>query len=79
MARLTQKQVAEKLGQVSSAQIFRWERGERLPKLEHALQLSALYKRMVNDLFFDLYDEKRDELAQEAQYQTQKRASASKR
>ena len=73
MARLTQKQVAEKLGQVSSAQVSRWERGERLPKLEHALLLSALYKRMVNDLFFDLYDEKRDQLVKKSSAKRKKK------
>lgn len=43
----------------STAQISRWERGERMPNLTQALRLSALYNRLVNDLFFDLFDEER--------------------
>ena len=46
----SQKEVAQILGFSSIAQISRWERGEKDPNLKHALQLSALYKRLVNDL-----------------------------
>ena len=53
----TQKEVAEILGLNSVAQISRWERGERNPNLKQALQLSALYHRLVNDLFWDLYQD----------------------
>jgi transcriptional regulator with XRE-family HTH domain len=52
------------LGLSSSAQISRWEKGERLPTLKHALQLSALYNRLVTDLFFDLFDEERELIAE---------------
>jgi transcriptional regulator with XRE-family HTH domain len=60
---LTQKQVACMLGLSSSAQISRWEKGERLPTLKHALQLAALYNRLVTDLFFDLFNEERELMA----------------
>jgi transcriptional regulator with XRE-family HTH domain len=56
---LTQKEVAQIIGLTSSAQISRWERGERLPNLTQALRLSALYKRLANDLFFELFQEER--------------------
>jgi transcriptional regulator with XRE-family HTH domain len=56
---LTQKEVARLLDLSSTAQISRWERGERVPKLAHALRLSVLYNRMVNDLFFELFDDQR--------------------
>ena len=59
----TQRQIAHILGQKTPTQISRWERGERLPNLTQALLLSALYKRLVNDLFFDLFDEQRELLA----------------
>ena len=49
----SQREVAQILGFSSVAQISRWERGEKDPNLKHALQLSALYKRLVNDLFWD--------------------------
>lgn len=62
MARLTQKEVASYLGLTSTAQISRWERGERLPNLRHALRLAALYHRFVTDLFIDLFDEEREML-----------------
>ena len=62
MAGFSQEQVARMLGLVSSSQISRWERGERTPTLKHALQLAALYKRLVTDLFFDLFDEEREKL-----------------
>ena len=57
--KLTQKEVAFVLGLKSTAQISRWERGKRLPQTEYLLQLSALYRRLANDLLFDVYDEMR--------------------
>jgi transcriptional regulator with XRE-family HTH domain len=63
---LTQKQVANLLGHVTSSQVSRWERGERLPNLVHAVRLSALYQRLVNDLFFDLFVEERESLMKKA-------------
>lgn len=57
--RVTQMQVARMLKLSTPTQVSRWERGERLPNLLQALQLSAVYGRYVNDLFFDLFDEQR--------------------
>ena len=57
---LTQKQVARILNLQSSAQVSRWERGERQPNLIQSLRLSALYKRLVNDLFFDCFNQQRE-------------------
>lgn len=57
---LSQKEVAEIISLGSPTQISRWERGERLPNLVQALRLSALYKRLVNDLFFDLFQKQRE-------------------
>ena len=61
----SQQEVAQILGLSSVAQISRWERGERYPNLKYALQLSALYKRLVNDLFWELYQEQRKCVAKE--------------
>ncbi len=57
---LTQRQVALAINLSTPTQVSRWERGERLPNLVQALRLSALYKRLVNDLFFDLFQEQRE-------------------
>jgi len=56
---MTQGEVAHIIGHPSPAQVSRWERGERIPSLLYALRLSALYQRLVNDLFFDIFDEER--------------------
>lgn len=56
---LTQKAVAKIMGLTSPTQISRWERGERLPNLIQALRFSALFRRFVNDIFYDLFDEQR--------------------
>ena len=56
---MTQGEVAYIIGHPSPAQVSRWERGERIPSLMYALRLSALYQRLVNDLFFDFFDEER--------------------
>ncbi len=76
MAGLSQVQVASILGVVSSSQVSRWERGERFPTLKHALQLSALYKRLVTDLFFDVFDEERERLIKKMTSKTKKKKSA---
>jgi len=57
---LTQKQVARAINLSSPTQVSRWERSERLPNLVQALRLSALYQRLVNDLFFGLFQEQRE-------------------
>lgn len=59
---LSQVDVAKELHLKSSAIISRWERGITQPSLDNALRLSALYKTLVNELFWDLFTEYRDEL-----------------
>jgi len=76
MAGLSQVQVANILGVVSSSQVSRWERGERLPTLKHSLQLSVLYKRLVTDLFFDVFDEEREKLIKKQSSKNGKNKSA---
>ena len=60
----TQEEVAKIMNIGSAEKISRWERGERLPNLIEILRFSALYKRLVNDLFFDLYQEQRELVTQ---------------
>lgn len=62
---LTQKQVAHLIGLKSPSQIHRWEKGKRNPNLRQAIQLSCIYKRMVNDLFWELYIIEREQLGEE--------------
>lgn len=45
--------------ETSQEQVSRWERGECMPNLEHALRLSAVLNRLVNDIFFDAFSEER--------------------
>ena len=53
MARLT--------GQSSPAHLSHWEKGRKLPSLSNALRLSAAIKCPVEVLFFDLFDQLRNE------------------
>lgn len=52
----TQKQVAEVL-KCSEHQIYRYERGHRLPDLKTALKLELLYRKPVRKLFRGLHEE----------------------
>lgn len=56
---LKQYEIAYAL-ETSQEQVSRWERGECMPNLEHALRLSAVLNRLVNDMFFEVFDEERD-------------------
>ncbi len=47
----SQKDVAFLLGYTHGAQVLRWEKGERMPTLEHALMLSYIIKTPVEELF----------------------------
>jgi transcriptional regulator with XRE-family HTH domain len=58
----SQTEVAQKLNLKSSAIISRWEQGITQPSLNNALRLSALYKTLANELFWDLFTEYREEL-----------------
>ena len=47
----SQRDVAFLLGYTHGSQVLRWEKGERMPTLEHALKLSYITKTPVEDLF----------------------------
>lgn len=49
-AKLTQTEVAEKLG-VSTASVCHWERGQRMPKTSTFFRLCELYGVTPNDIF----------------------------
>ena len=54
---LGQKDVAFLLGHHSISQISRWERGKRIPSTIEVLKLSIIYRRLVNDLLREYYEE----------------------
>lgn len=47
----SQRDVAFLLGYTNGSQVLRWEKGDRMPTLEHALKLSYITKAPVEDLF----------------------------
>lgn len=50
----SQTDVARRLGLANTAIISRWERGVTMPSMESAMNLSKLYKTLLNELFWDL-------------------------
>jgi len=54
---LSQDQAAFLLGVSSSAKISRYESFTRVPNLETALALEAIYQKPVSELFAGLYEE----------------------
>lgn len=55
------RDVAKMIGQSSPAHISHWEKGRKLPSLPNALKLSAAIKCPVEVLFFDLFDQLRND------------------
>ena len=51
----SQKEVAYLLGHQNSPQISRWEKGHSMPNTIDLLKLSAIYHRLANDLYWDLF------------------------
>jgi transcriptional regulator with XRE-family HTH domain len=62
---LTQYQVARLLGYKTSTQISRWEKGLQMPSVVDLMKLSAIYRRLANDLMFDLYHSVKTEIDQQ--------------
>ena len=50
---LSQKQAAQILGHKSTAQVSRWENGEKSPTLDNVLMLACILKAPVEALFAD--------------------------
>ena len=59
-----QSEVAEILGLRSTNRLSRWEKGLSLPSLNNLFKLSALYKTLVEELYFDVLKETRKEIEQ---------------
>ena len=59
---LSQKHVAAMLGHKKTAQVSRWENGEKIPSLENALRLGYVLKVPVEALFVDLAAKLRGEI-----------------
>lgn len=58
----SQRDVAFLLGYTHGSQVLRWEKGERMPTLEHALKLSYITKTPVEDLFRGHFAAAKDEV-----------------
>lgn len=54
---LSQKYVAALLGQSSTRELSKYERGVKLPPLPAALKLEIIYRRPVAFLYPDIYDD----------------------
>ena len=52
-----QKEVAELLGLKSASRISRWEKGLAMPSVENLIKLSALYSTLMNEFYFEIYNE----------------------
>ncbi len=50
------------LGHKKTAQVSRWENGEKIPSLENALKLGYILKVPVETLFIDLAAKLREEI-----------------
>jgi DNA-binding XRE family transcriptional regulator len=62
LAGYNQQEVAQLLGHKSANRLCRWENGQSLPNLPNALKLGALYKILVEEIYFDMYQKQHDEL-----------------
>ncbi len=60
---LSQKHMAVMLGHKKTAQVSRWENGEKTPSLENALKLGYILKVPVETLFIDLAAKLQGEIA----------------
>ena len=58
-----QYEVAELLGLRCTDRLSRWEKGISMPSLSNVLKLSVIYKTLVEELYFDLVKESRQELS----------------
>jgi len=52
-SRLTQTEVAQRLGFCSAERISFWEQGKRLPSITNLFRLSKIYNTLPNDLYPD--------------------------
>lgn len=59
---LSQREIARHLGIRNSAQVSRWEKGEKTPTLKSALMLSHILKAPVEALFAERAAELRAEI-----------------
>lgn len=62
LAGYKQKDVAQILKLRCTNRLSRWEQGRSLPSLSNVLKLSALYKTLVEELYFELLKQNRKEL-----------------
>ena len=58
----SQLEVAYLLELKTPSQICKWERGRSLPNVPQLMRLSAVYRRIADDLMWDLYSQERDKV-----------------
>ena len=74
---LSQDDVAFLLGGQSGGKISRYENFTRIPGLETALALEAIYKRAVSELFGGLYQKAETKVAERAKILARRKACGS--
>lgn len=62
LAGYSQKEVSKLLGHKNANGLCRWEKGICLPSLKNAFKLCTLYKTLLEELYFDILKESREEL-----------------
>jgi transcriptional regulator with XRE-family HTH domain len=72
---LSQDDVAFLLGGQSGAKISRYENFTRMPSLETALALEAIYKRAASEIFGGLYQKAERKVAERAKMLVDRKAS----
>lgn len=60
---LTKKDVSFMLGFKNANRITRWERGDASPGIAHLVRLSLIYGVLINELYFDLLQEAKKDIA----------------
>lgn len=59
---LSKKEVAFLIDLKDAGKIGKWERGDSKPSLDQVLKLSIVYQTLVNNLYFDLHQEYKDQI-----------------
>lgn len=61
LVRYKQKQVAALLG-LNAAQLSKWENGVQMPNSINLIKLSIIYRTLPTELYFEYFQEIRDQL-----------------
>lgn len=64
---LSQQEVAKIISLNHPSKLCKWEKGTSLPTLKEVLKLSALYKALVIDLYYEFYSQIKEEIKSKRQ------------